>query len=196
MAPAKLVIETLDELDGDFELQKPSAGGSLGVLVPPWLFEGSPTSIAEAQSPFTNLTGRTGDAGVRFPADAADHRIWQRLWPARSAKAGRELHVNLDFRTASAQPTGRGPTDSALGHGTDGSPAVAVEIGAKIVLASDGGCARPIRPHPPGDVVQPAAHPRPRAEDLFRHHRCAGGRDDLLRTGDSRPAGMARSTRS
>ena len=30
--PSRITIETLDEMDGDFELQKPSAGGSLGCL--------------------------------------------------------------------------------------------------------------------------------------------------------------------
>src|SRR5262249_30656980 len=105
-SPSKVVIETLDELDGDFELQKPTAGGSLGLLVSPWRFEGRREVIAGAQSPFTNLTGRTGGAGVRFPGDVGDHRAWQRLWPARGAKATRHLHVNLDFRTTGTETAG------------------------------------------------------------------------------------------
>jgi hypothetical protein len=145
---SSLVIETLDELDGDFELQKASAGGSLGVLVSPWLFEGRADVVTEAQSPFKNLTGRSGTSGVRFPGVAADHRVWQRFWPARSAKTAHQLSVNLDFRTLDAGAPGS--YRFAVGHGTAGPPAVAIEIGSTTVRAGDGGPPRPIRTIRPG----------------------------------------------
>src|SRR5436309_4070170 len=71
----RITIETLDDLDGDFELQKQSAGGSLGCLVAPWLFEGHPEVTTQAQSPFTNLTHRPGSVGVRYPNDASVRRV-------------------------------------------------------------------------------------------------------------------------
>jgi hypothetical protein len=149
-AAPRVVIETLDDIDGDFELQKPSAGGSLGCLVSPWLFEGRPDVIAEAQSPFTNLTGRTGKAGVRFPADASDHRVRQRIWPSRTARSAPYISVNLDFRTSAPASGAPGAYRFSLGHGPGGSPAVEVFIGATTLLASDGHSPRTVRPIRPG----------------------------------------------
>ena len=145
-APSGLVIDTLDEIDGDFEFQKPSAGGSLGCLVTPWQFEGQPGVSAEAQSPFTNATYKTGNAGVRFPGDGGDQRIWQRIWPTRTAKTGRTLHVNLDFRMLGSDVRAPGPYRFALGHGAGSSPAVEVFVGTTGVLVSDGNTRRSIRP--------------------------------------------------
>jgi hypothetical protein len=39
-APAA-VLRSLNDIDGDFELQAPAAGGSNGVLVPPWHYRGN-----------------------------------------------------------------------------------------------------------------------------------------------------------
>ncbi len=145
-AASGLVIETLDDMDGDFEFQKPSAGGSLGILVTPWEFEGQPGVISEAQSPFTNLTYRAGHAGVRFPAGATDQRVWQRIWPARTAKTGRRLEVNVDFRVSGADARTAGLHRFLVGHGTDGSPAVEIRIGAASIMATEGPSIRTIHP--------------------------------------------------
>ena len=147
---ARITIETLDELDGDFELQKPSAGGSLGCLVPPWFFEGSPDVIAQAQSPFTNLTHFEGTVGVRFPNDAADHRVWQRLSPARTARAHGRLHFNIDFRNASPQAGGPGTYRFFVGHGPGRSPAIEVFVSANALLVRNGDATESIRPLRPG----------------------------------------------
>ena len=48
----KAVLRSLHDVDGDFELQAPAAGGSNGVLVPPWLYQGKIAVTTEAQSPF------------------------------------------------------------------------------------------------------------------------------------------------
>jgi hypothetical protein len=148
--PSRPVIATLDDIDGDFELQKPSSGGSLGCLVTPWLFEGRPDVIADAQSPFTNWTYRAGCVGVRFPGDADDHRVWQRIWPARTSSTIRHFHVNLDFRPLGGDAKAPGSYRFTIGHGPGGSPALAVFIGASGILATDGDSPRSIRPLRPG----------------------------------------------
>ena len=57
----KAVLRSLHDLDGDFELQAPAAGGSNGVLVPPWLYEGTIAVTSEAQSPYReSLRSRQG----------------------------------------------------------------------------------------------------------------------------------------
>src|SRR5436309_9573 len=50
----RIVVRTLDDIDGDFEVQAASAGGSLGSLVPPWAFQGHPGVTTQSQSPYTN----------------------------------------------------------------------------------------------------------------------------------------------
>ena len=167
-------IATLDDIDGDFELQKPSAGGSLGCLVTPWLFEGRPDVIADAQSPFTNLTHPAGEVGVRFPGDAADHRVWQRHL------AGPDRQHDPVAPQSRLSPPGRPggdrvPTDSSSVMGAGVLPAIEVFIGSSDILSSDGDSTEIDPAAPPGDVVQPPAYPRPRAEDVLGHHRCAGG---------------------
>ena len=49
------VLRSLDDMDGDFEMQAPAAGGSKGVLVPPWVYAGPIAVTTDAQSPFKNL---------------------------------------------------------------------------------------------------------------------------------------------
>ncbi|MFM8727612.1 MAG: DUF1549 domain-containing protein, partial [Planctomycetaceae bacterium] len=43
------VLRSLLDLDGDFELQAPAAGGSNGVPVSPWLYRGAVSITSEAQ---------------------------------------------------------------------------------------------------------------------------------------------------
>ncbi len=144
--PPRITLETLDELDGDFEIQKPSSGGSLGCLVTPWFFEGTPDVIAQAQSPFTNLTHIDGSVGVRFPEDASDHRVWQRVAPWSRGKR----HFNIDFRNATPQSGGPGTYRIFLGHGPGRSPAVEVFVGSKELLVRKADSTEPIRPLQPG----------------------------------------------
>ena len=66
------------------------------------------------------------------------------------AKTARHLHVNLDFRTPGPVAAAPGAYRFSLGHGTSGSPAVEVFIGATAVRASDGDSPRTIRPIHPG----------------------------------------------
>ena len=110
LAPAS-VLRSLDEPDGDFEMQKVASGGSKGVLVPPWLYEGKVAVSQDAQSPFKHLHP-FGIAGARVAADAGAYRIRQALpmLPATGV-----LHVNLEFRVAAGDPAASGRHRFALG---------------------------------------------------------------------------------
>ena len=105
------ILRSLHDLDGDFEMQAPAAGGSNGVLVPPWLYSGKIAITNAAQSPFKNFYPR-GKVGASIAAGAGEYRIAQALYPRRSADNRDSLHVNLDFRigpaparSASVSPT-------------------------------------------------------------------------------------------
>ncbi len=150
VARPRITLRTLDDLDGDFELQAKSDGGSLGCLVPPWAFDGRPEVTAQAQSPFTNLTHRVGKVGVSFPRDAAGHGFGQALRPPRSAKTHGHLYLNLDFRVAAAETGGHGSYRLYLGHGPGRSAAVEVWIDGEGIRIRDGEDREPIRPLSPG----------------------------------------------
>ena len=97
------VLKSLDDLDGDFEMQAPAAGGSKGVLVPPWLCNGPISVTTDAQSPFRNLHPG-GKVGVSIPAGTVPYWIRQRLNRSFSLTDGGAWNVTLDFRVG-AEPT-------------------------------------------------------------------------------------------
>ena len=90
-------LASLLEMDGNFELQAPAAGGSNGVLVPPWRYQGKIAVTTSAQSPFQNVYSG-GRVGVSLPA-GHDHSEMEQ------AVHGLEDHIpvflNLDFRVTS-----------------------------------------------------------------------------------------------
>lgn len=90
-------LRSLHDMDGDFEMQAPAAGGSNGVLVPPWLYEGKISVTTAAQSPFKNLYAQ-GKVGASIPAEGGPYRIAQSVYPQRNANNCVSLYVNLDFR--------------------------------------------------------------------------------------------------
>lgn len=101
-----VVLRSLSDIDGDFELQAPAAGGSNGVLVPPWLYSGKIAVTSEAQSPFKNLYAR-GKVGASIPAGNEAYRIAQSLYPRRTQANCPKLYVNLDFRVGpNSSPSG------------------------------------------------------------------------------------------
>ncbi len=108
------VLRTLHDIDGDFEIQAPAAGGSNGVLVPPWRYEGKIAVTTAAQSPFKNLYAR-GRLGASVPEDAGAYRIAQALYPGRTSENCNSLYVNLDFRVASPEASANGAHRIALG---------------------------------------------------------------------------------
>lgn len=102
------ILRSLNDLDGDFEMQAPAAGGSNGVLVPPWLYQGKIAVTNAAQSPFRNLYAR-GRVGASIASDAGAYRIAQSLYPHRDSSTCDAVYVNLDFRMAGdANPSSAG----------------------------------------------------------------------------------------
>ncbi|MBI3868757.1 MAG: DUF1553 domain-containing protein [Verrucomicrobia bacterium] len=94
------VLRSLADCDGDFEMQAPAAGGSKGVLVPPWIYEGQIAVTREAQSPFANLYA-LGRVGASLPSGTNAYSFGQALYPARSHREGGTIFINLDFRPTS-----------------------------------------------------------------------------------------------
>ncbi len=95
------VLRSLADMDGDFEMQAPAAGGSNGVLVPPWLYEGRIEVTTAAQSPFKNLFP-LGKVGANVPAGAGGYRIAQSVRPRRTRETSELIFASLDFRIAAA----------------------------------------------------------------------------------------------
>jgi hypothetical protein len=142
------VLRSLDELDGDFEMQAPAAGGSKGVLVPPWVYDGPIAVTTDAQSPFKNLypLGRVGAsvaAGTngyrltqavpfsqpvgaevtRLPSKVGEQRLLTPP-PTRRVTKPETLHASLDFRISASD-------DAVVPHrfwlgAADGTPVVEV----------------------------------------------------------------------
>jgi hypothetical protein len=108
------VLRSLTDIDGDFELQAPAAGGSNGVLVPPWLYQGRIAVTTAAQSPFTNLY-RPGRVGASVPAATGRYSIAQALYPRRTPESCDVLHLNIDFRVAAAEGAQRSAGASEIG---------------------------------------------------------------------------------
>jgi hypothetical protein len=134
-APAA-ILRSLDDLDGDFEMQAPAAGGSNGVLVPPWVYEGSIAVTTEAQSPFQNLHAR-GRVGASVPAGPGRYRIAQALHPRRTRDTDGVMHINLDFRVTADGATGPGHHRFWLGAAT-GTPAVELLLTASEITLRTG----------------------------------------------------------
>ncbi|MBC8113930.1 MAG: PSD1 domain-containing protein, partial [Candidatus Saccharimonas sp.] len=125
------ILRSLNDLDGDFEMQAAAAGGSNGVLVPPWLYEGKIAVTNGAQSPFKNFYPR-GKVGASVPAGAGEYRIAQALYPHRSPDNCDTLHVNLDFRVAAPDANAKGLHRFRMGA-MPASPVVEVLISSEAV---------------------------------------------------------------
>ena len=100
---AAAVLRTLSEIDGDFELQAPAAGGSNGVLVPPWQYSGPIAVTTAAQSPFKNVYPG-GRIGASIAAGTTSYKIEQALHPGFSSRRSERLFFNLDFRVGASEP--------------------------------------------------------------------------------------------
>ena len=130
------ILRSMHDLDGDFELQAPAAGGSNGVLVPPWLYQGNIEVNPGSQSPFKNLYPR-GKVGAHVPAGAGEYRIAQGLHPRRSLDDCTTLHVNLDFRVAAPEAGTKGLHRFCIGA-MPASAAVEVLISAESISLRSG----------------------------------------------------------
>ena len=125
------ILRSLNDMDGDFEMQAPANGGSNGVLVPPWLYDGKISVTNAAQSPFKNLYA-SGRVGASIAADAGKYRISQSLYTRSSSKDSGTLHFNLDFRTAVSDAKTSGSHRFWVGS-TSNSKAVSFEISSDSV---------------------------------------------------------------
>ena len=81
------VLKSIDDLDGDFELQAPAAGGSKGVLVPPWVYDGPIAVTTDAQSPFRNRHPG-GRVGASIPAGSQPWHLGLAPQPAGLRQIG------------------------------------------------------------------------------------------------------------
>ena len=138
------VLRSLDDLDGDFEMQAPAAGGSKGVLVPPWVYDGPIAVTREAQSPFKNLYA-LGQVGASVPAGTNSYLLAQALHPPRPRGPGQLLQVNLDFRVATNDATATGSHRFWLGA-RGATPAVEILISSQAMALRVGDQIETIRP--------------------------------------------------
>jgi len=105
-----VVLRSLDGLDGDFEMQSPASGGSRGVLVQPWLYEGLIAVNSEAQSPFKHAYA-LGVVGAQIPGGTNAYRLGQALPPGLQPGPRSPmwlLSLNLEFLVETNQTTGSG----------------------------------------------------------------------------------------
>ena len=130
------ILRSLHDMDGDFELQAPAAGGSNGVLVPPWVYTGRIAVTNAAQSPFRNLYAR-GRVGASIAPGAEAYKIVQALHPHRDASNCDNLWVNLDFRVTPSHSVTPGVHEFRIG-GYPSSPAIIVMISSdSIAIKAD-----------------------------------------------------------
>jgi len=99
------ILRSLNDMDGDFELQAAASGGSNGVLVSPWHYDGVVSVTADAQSPFQHVYPR-GRFGVSIPAATTPWRVYQAVHPASAESSGKSRFLNLDFRTGPEASSG------------------------------------------------------------------------------------------
>ncbi|MFO0807801.1 MAG: PSD1 and planctomycete cytochrome C domain-containing protein [Gemmataceae bacterium] len=132
-----VVLRSLTDIDGDFEMQAAAAGGSNGVIVPPWLYRGKVAVTSAAQSPFRNLYP-LGKVGASVPVDAGEYVVKQTLYPRRSTANCSLLYVNIDFRVAAADTARSGVHRFSVGA-NDSLPAVEVLISSDAVSLRSGG---------------------------------------------------------
>ncbi len=141
----KLTIRPLTEIDGDFELQAPPEGGSLGLAANPWLSTGGVRIDKAAQSPFAHIR-RPGGSGASFPPGDGDHSLGQGLVSSRRSDTGERLYFTFDFRIVpKTNSSGYGSCRLGLGHGANQSPALELFVGGDRFYARNGSSVEMIR---------------------------------------------------
>ncbi len=145
LTPAS-VLRSLDDMDGDFEMQRFASGGSYGVLVPPWLYEGKVSVAQGAQSPFKHLHP-FGTVGASVAPGAGAYVIRQTFRPSCTNGV---VHVNLEFRVATNVAAATGRHRFRVGfHG--GAPAVEMFLSQDSLTLPGGGAPLSIRLPKPGE---------------------------------------------
>jgi len=141
------VLSSLIDMDGDFEMQAVAAGGSNGVLVPPWVYQGSVAVTREAQSPYKNLHA-LGKVGASVAASTNTYRIAQTLYVRPLQPNDPVLYLNLDFRVSTNDISAGGSHHLRLGaqqksaskapSATVDSPALELSLGSDRVALKVG----------------------------------------------------------
>ncbi|MBC7854292.1 MAG: PSD1 domain-containing protein [Pirellulaceae bacterium] len=144
-------VRSLDDIDGDFELQGVSAGGSRGVLVLPWTYAGEPLITNGAQSSLKNIY-RGGGVGAMLPGGDGEHSISQAI-PAYLAKDAKSLHVTFDFRMAPAHAGSKGEYRFCVGNGAN-IPAAEIFISSEAAFVRGGDEVKEVRKLKPGQWYQ------------------------------------------
>ena len=139
------VLRSLDDMDGDFEMQKPASGGSYGVVVPPWFYEGRVSADSGAQSPFKHLHP-FGSVGATIPAEVGGYSMRQMIHPSLTRGL---VHVNLEFRAATSGPDTTGVHRLTVGQ--PGAPAVEAFISHESVSFPTANGVMPVPLPKPGD---------------------------------------------
>ena len=114
------VLRPVEGMDGDLELQAPAAGGSKGVLVPPWVYEGVIAVTTDAQSPFRNVHP-SGRVGASISSGTNAWWMEQAVSPAVAGLLRRSgtWHLQLDFKSGLESKDPAGPHRLWLGASRD-----------------------------------------------------------------------------
>jgi hypothetical protein len=161
-------LRSLDETDGDFEMQAPAAGGSKGVLVPPWVYDGPIAVAGDAQSPFRNVHP-SGKVGASVPAGTNAYRLGQALLAA-PADGSATLHGNLDFRFAAVDAAKSSPASHRFWIGESPEhPRVSVELTSHKALLRTAAGTFPIRDLKPGEWQSLRVSADPKAGTVSGH---------------------------
>ncbi len=111
------ILRSLDDMDGDFEMQRVASGGSYGVLVSPWFYDGKVSVTQSAQSPFKNLHP-FGEVGCNIAPNSTDISVRQRIFPSRNKGV---THFNIDFKVATTNPKALGAHHLTIGSKEQGT---------------------------------------------------------------------------
>jgi len=141
-------LRSVTDLDGDFELQAPAGGGSYGVLVPPWRYEGPINVTAAAQSPFKNIYSG-GRCGVSIAAGAGPYRCTQAVhgMPREAAP----VFLNLDLRLHAPAPAATGRHRITLT--ASGAAAIELVVSAESLALVAAGAAHDLGPMPAAEWI-------------------------------------------
>ena len=141
------ILRSLHDIDGDFELQAPAAGGSNGVLVHPWIYEGKLSVTNAAQSPYQNVYP-TGRSGMSIPAKVGSYRVAQSMLPLGVTFQGEHVYVNLDFRVSAVEPDSKGKHRFSI---SSSRSSVSIDLlfasDSVTIQSGDFSATRPIKPN-------------------------------------------------
>ncbi|MFM8285600.1 MAG: DUF1549 domain-containing protein, partial [Planctomycetaceae bacterium] len=148
-----VLLRPLTDLDGDFELQAPAAGGSNGVLVPPWQFSGAVAVTTAAQSPFRDRYPLGGRVGASVAAGVAPYSIDQVLPPALRWSGRGVARFSCDLRVPSPTPQQTGSHRLRLGAQA-GPPLVELQIDSQRIAVLEGSEQVPVAELAPSEWCQ------------------------------------------